>query len=187
MTNQASDCYDGPGDRRASRSVVRGQSGVVAAGHPLAAAAGHEAFQKGGNAIDAGVAAGIATNVVHHDMTSFGGVAPIILRSAADDAVHTISGLGRWPRAASRAYFDEHHHGELPQGLPCSVVPAAPDAWLTALESFGRLSFGAVADPTIRLARNGYPVYEFQRANIAKRRDAYTAYPSTAAVFLPDG
>jgi gamma-glutamyltranspeptidase/glutathione hydrolase len=71
-----------PAGREAARPVIRGQRGVVAAGHPLAAEAGVAMLRAGGNAIDAGVAAVLVTNVVHHDLTSFGGVAPIILYPA---------------------------------------------------------------------------------------------------------
>jgi len=160
---------------------------VVSAGHPLAATAGYEMLRNGGNAIDAGVAAGMVTNVVHHDMTSFGGVAPIILYSAADKSVHTISGLGRWPERASLEHFQENHNGTYPDGFTKSVVPGAPDAWITALEEHGQMSFSEVAAPAISHARNGYPVYEFQHSNIKKMKDRYAKFPSTADVFLPDG
>lgn len=187
MDKKISNTIEGPGNRHAARPVVRGRSGVVSAGHPLAAAAGHEILRKGGNAIDAGVAAGLVINVVHQDMASFGGVAPIILYSAADEEVHTISGLGRWPKSADIQYFEENHGGSLPDGLPRSVVPASPDAWITALLEHGTLSFNEVAQAAIRIARNGYPVYEFQHENLHEARDSYVAYPSTAEVFLPDG
>lgn len=187
MADDPPTTHDGPGDRRAARPVIRGRSGVVAAGHPLAAAAGHEMFRQGGNAVDAGVAAGLVTNVVHHEMTSFGGVAPVVLRSAADERIHTVSGVGRWPRRASVDYFREHHDGALPEGLLRSVVPAAPDAWLTALELGGRLTFGEVSAPAVRAAREGYAVYEFQRGNLLKATEQYAAYPSTADVMLVDG
>lgn len=181
------DAFDGPADRNAARPVVRGQSGVVSAGHPLAAAAGYEILRDGGNAIDAGVAAGMVINVVHHDLTSFGGVAPIILYSAEADDVQTISGLGRWPKAASLEYFQDHHDGAYPPGVLRSVVPAAPDAWITALELHGTLTFRRVARPAIRHAKHGYPVYEFQRENIKQDIGGYEAFPSTAEVFLRDG
>ncbi|MDY6817909.1 MAG: gamma-glutamyltransferase family protein [Halobacteriales archaeon] len=187
MTADIPNTFDGPGDRNAARPVIRGRSGVVAAGHPLAAAAGHEILRQGGNAIDAGVAAGLVTNVVHHDMTSFGGVAPIILYSAADETVHTVSGVGRWPEQASIEYFEENHDGGYPEGILRSVVPAAPDAWITALKLGGQLTFGEVASPATRIARNGYPVYEFQHENIKKGKERYAAYPSTADVMLSDG
>ena len=56
---------------------------------------------------------------------------------AASDSVITISGLGRWPRAANIDYFMEHAGGEIPKGILQSIVPAAPDAWLTAWNDMG--------------------------------------------------
>jgi gamma-glutamyltranspeptidase/glutathione hydrolase len=179
--------HEGPDYRRAARPIVRGQSGMVSAGHYLAASSGHEMLRKGGNAIDAGVAAGLAINVVHHDMTSFGGVAPIIIYSKSTDAVHTISGLGRWPKAANQEYFDENHDGTIPRGIERSVVPAAPDAWITALRRHGSLTFGEVAEPAIRFAREGYPVFEFQRETIHKAHKNYDLHPTTTDIFLPNG
>ena len=91
---------------------------MVSAGHHLAAAAGFRIFEEGGNAVDAGVASGIALNVVRPTSTNFGGVAPIIIYLAASDSVVTISGLGRWPRAASIEYFNRNAGGEIPHGHP---------------------------------------------------------------------
>ena len=82
-------------DRRA------GHSHAVAAGHPLAALAAHRILEAGGNAVDAGVAAGICLGVVHSDIVSFAGVAPLMIYEAGRREVTTISGLGVWPRAAS--------------------------------------------------------------------------------------
>ena len=61
------------------RPPVMGLNHVVSSGHYLASAAGLRILEEGGNAVDAGVAAGIAINVVQPDRTSFAGVAPIIL------------------------------------------------------------------------------------------------------------
>ncbi len=161
--------------------------GMVSAGHHLAASAGHEMLANGGNAIDAGVAAGLVVNVVHHDMTNFGGVAPIIIRSAETDRVHTISGVGRWPRSASREFFETEFDGAIPRGITRSVVPGAPDAWITALRDHGRLSFAEVAAPAIRFAREGYPVYEFQRYNMKKQYERANLHSSTLDAVFPHG
>ncbi len=141
-----------------SRPAVMGATHMVSAGHPLAAAAGFRVFQEGGNAIDAGVASGIALNVVRPTSTNFGGVAPIIIYMAESDSVVTISGLGRWPRAASIEYFDRNAGGEIPMGILRTVVPAAADAWLTALERYGTMSFAQVVAPALDLAERGHPV-----------------------------
>ena len=84
-----------------SRSVVTGTKHVAAAGHYLAAHAGLEILEAGGNAVDAGVSAGIAIGVLEPHFVNFAGVAPIMIYLAETGEIHTISGLGTWPRAAS--------------------------------------------------------------------------------------
>ena len=87
---------------------------MISSVHYLATMGGLRILQRGGNAIDAGVAAGICINVVQPQLAMFGGVAPIIISPAPPPAgapgarpggstpdVVTISGLGRWPRAAA--------------------------------------------------------------------------------------
>src|SRR5690606_38967563 len=75
-----------------SRPPITGQQFMVPAGHPLAAMAAIRILEAGGNAIDAGVAAGLCINVLLPDMTNLGGVAPIILYSAREARLATISG-----------------------------------------------------------------------------------------------
>jgi gamma-glutamyltranspeptidase/glutathione hydrolase len=65
--------------------------------HYLATQAGVRVMQQGGNAIDAGVAAGIALNVLERDLTDFGGVAPIMVFRTGMAEPETIDGLGHWP------------------------------------------------------------------------------------------
>src|SRR5256885_7313958 len=77
------------------RPTIMGRNHMVASGHYLATMAGMRLLEAGGNAIDAGVAAGICINVLQPDMTNFGGVAPIIIYLAERNEVVTISGLGR--------------------------------------------------------------------------------------------
>ena len=85
-----------------------GATHMVAAGHYLATAGGYRILEEGGNATDAGVASGMALNVVLPNSTNFGGVAPSSSTTSNSDSVVTISGLGRWPRSASLEYFVEH-------------------------------------------------------------------------------
>ena len=99
------------------RPPIMGITHVVSAGHYLATAAGYRILENGGNAVDAGVASGIALNVTLPHHTGFGGVAPIIIYHAASDSVVTISGLGRWPRGASIDYFMRNAGGEIPIGI----------------------------------------------------------------------
>src|SRR5712691_1960382 len=118
-----------------------GSRWAVAAGHPLAAEAGARMLGAGGNAVDAGVAAGICLGVVHCDMVSVAGVAPILVHVARSRETWQVSGVGPYPRATTAAYLRERHGGQIPPGLPRTVVPAVPDAWCTALSRWGTMSF----------------------------------------------
>src|SRR5918912_860759 len=111
------------------RPTVMGMEGVVASGHYLASLAAQRILDQGGNAIDAGVAAGLCTCVLQIDMVDLAGVAPIMIYLAHEDRVVTISGLGRWPQAASVEYFHTHHGGRIPVGVERCITPAAPDAF----------------------------------------------------------
>jgi gamma-glutamyltranspeptidase / glutathione hydrolase len=172
---------------RANRPTIVGREYVVVAGHPLACVAGQRMLEAGGNAFDAGVAAGIANNVLQPDIAHFGGIAPIILYHAASGRVHTVQGVGPWPRAASIGVFQERAGGEIPHGVLRSVVPAAPSAWLTALGRFGTMTLGEVAAPAIALAEQGFQMHDALASSIRRHRDGYAAWPSSAAIFLPRG
>ena len=160
---------------------------MIVATHYVAAQAGFQVLEAGGNAVDAGVAAGLALNVVESEMASFGGVAPIILYWAETDEFFTVSGLGVWPAAASAEYFRKHHGGRIPPGILRTVVPAAPDAWMTALERWGTLTFGDCAASAIRLARDGFAAYPLLCDWIAQERDTIRPWPGNAALYLPEG
>ena len=169
---------------RATRVGVRH---AVAAGHRLSAEAAFDVLEGGGNAIDAGVAAGLVTGVVEASMVSIAGVAPILIRLAETGEVVVIDGVGTWPAAASCAYFRENFDGAIPPGLPRAVMPAAPDAWITALERYGTMPFEEVAEAAIRAARDGFPAHRLMVLQIAERQHAIRAMPANAAVFMPNG
>ncbi len=169
------------------RLTIMGTRHVVAAGHYLAAHAAFEILEAGGNAIDAGVAAGITIGVVQTDKVNFGGVAPMIIHTAKDKKVHCIDGLGVWPKMITPDYFQKNHGGKIPPGVERCVVPAAPDAWITALANYGTMSFGDVASAAIRFASKGFPVYGLLSQFIQTHREDYQRWPSSAKVFLPKG
>lgn len=160
---------------------------MVVAGHYLAAEAGQAMLEAGGNAIDAGVAAGIALGVLHSDQVQFSGVAPILIYSAEHDEVVAIAGLGPWPRAAQLDMFVREHNGAIPLGLLRTVVPAAPDAWITALKLYGSMSFADVAAPAIRYAREGFAMHPVMAHYIETYRDNYAMWDTNAAIWLPGG
>ncbi|MEM7120251.1 MAG: gamma-glutamyltransferase family protein [Pseudomonadota bacterium] len=169
------------------RPPVMGTHHVISSGHPLSAAAGYRLLEQGGNAVDAGVASGVVINVVLADNTNFGGVAPIMIYLAERRAVTTISGLGRWPKAASIEFFKNNCDGELPADIRRAVVPAAPDAWLTALQHYGTMTLEEVLTPALEIARDGYPLSPVVRNQFLGEVDAIARWPANREIFLRGG
>ena len=169
------------------RPAVIGSRYMAATGHAMATMAAVRILEAGGNAIDAGVAAGLCINVLQPDMTNLGGVVPIMLHRADEGKVWSISGLGWWPEAVDREYFVRECGGAIPVGVRRCVMPAAADAWLTALGRFGTMPLADVAAPAIALAEGGFSVYNFLRENIAEEAEGIAQWPSSAAVYLQRG
>lgn len=170
-----------------SRDVIRADQYAVSAGHELATRAGIDILEGGGNAVDAGVAAGLALGVLHCDIVNFAGVAPIMVRMADTGQTITIDGLGHWPKLASVDFFEKEFGGEMPQGILRTVIPAAPAAWITALRMFGTMSFKDVAGHALRYARDGFPAYPVFARFVADNENAYRRTPATEAIYLPNG
>ena len=171
----------------ANRPVVAGTRHAVAAGHYLAAEAGFEILNHGGNAIDAGVAAGLALGVVHSDIVNIAGVAPTLIWLAETQEIINIDGLGTWPKAVTPDFFQKFHGGHIPETLLRTVMPAAPAAWLTALELYGTMSFGEVAEGAIRFARDGFAMYPLLAESIADSEAGFRRWPANEAIYLPNG
>ncbi len=171
----------------AMQPPVHGTHHMVSSGHHLATQAGYEVLEAGGNAVDAGVAAGIALGVVLSDLVQFAGVAPIMIYLAEEDRVTTVSGLGWWPRAASLERFVTGFEGRIPDGVLRTVVPAAPDAWIAALRRYGTMTFADVATASLRYAREGFSVHPVMAGNLAAHADEYRRWPSNSDIYLPGG
>lgn len=166
---------------------VMGIRHMAASGHYLATQTANSILEAGGNAIDAGVAAALVLGVVQSEYVHLGGVAPIMIHVAESDEIITISGLGWWPKLACAEYFREHHAGRIPAGMKRAVVPGAPDAFLTALEKYGTLSFEEVAAPAISFAEEGFPVSTLMAEIIADRSVEFRDWPENMRVFMPTG
>src|SRR5690349_15730342 len=168
------------------RPTLYGRRHAISSGHYLASAAGHSILEAGGNAIDAGCAAGIALAVLCTNEVNFAGVAPIMIRTAAGE-LRTIAGLGHWPAGFPADLFMREHGGTIPDGILNTVVPAAPDAWITALRDHGTMSFADVAAEATRFARDGFAAYEYFAEQVAAHADDYRRWRSSAEIYLPGG
>src|SRR4051812_39843999 len=143
----------------AHRPAIAVTRHAIAAGHYLATTAGFDILQAGGNAIDAGVAAGIALGILQIDLVDFAGVAPIMIYHAEKREVVTIAGLGTWPKALDPEFFMREHGGKIPLGGLRVFVPAGPDPRVTGVKRYGTVSFGGGAAAPDRRGGGGVPVY----------------------------
>src|SRR5688572_6503312 len=183
------------------RPVVRGKRGVVAGGHPLSVEAGLRILQRGGNAVDAGVATILAASVIEFSHFSFGGEVPILIK-LKDQKVVVIEGMGQAPMKATREFFvnrvkesssgqttmpSARRGGLIPSTGPLSAtVPAILDACVIALDKFGTKSLGEVMEPAIQLA-DGFPIDELRVQYIRTRSSVFSQWPDAKRVFLPGG
>ena len=167
--------------------VTRGHHYLVSTGHELAAQAAFEVLENGGNAIDAGVAAILTLGVVYSDQVSVAGVAPMIVRLAETGEVVTIAGVGGWPRALDADAFIARHGGAIPLGVRRTVVPAAPDACIQALERWGTMTFRDVAARAVRYAAEGFPRHRVMLDYVDKYADDFRQWPENVAIWMPGG
>ena len=160
MDNEA---VDGFGSRR---STVYGSEGMVATSQPLAATAGLDTLEAGGNAFDAAVATAAALNVVEPTSTGLGGDVFALYRTA-DGEVGAMRSCGGAPANATRqkvreAVADEDEdpsEAEMPMLGPQTVtVPGTARGWEATTERFGERTLGENLQHAIRYATEGYPV-----------------------------
>lgn len=169
------------------RPTLVGDRWAVVAGHPLPCQIAADVLARGGNAVDAGVAAGLATNVVQGDMCTFGGIAPILVRPAGSAEVYDVAGVGRWSKTVTLAVMRERYGNSLPLGQAPFIVPGAPSAWLTALERFGTWRFRDVVAPAVELARDGFPLDLRTARSLQIMSTGFSRWESSRRVFCPQG
>jgi gamma-glutamyltranspeptidase/glutathione hydrolase len=186
MTLDAVDTQDRQGTGGPMSQVI-GRRWMVSAGHALAAQAAARILDRGGNAIDAGVAAGLMLGVVHPDMVSFGGVAPILVHLARTGETLQVSGVGPYPRRASAEFYRSRCGGEIPAGLLRTVVPAAPASWCEALARWGTIGFAEAVAPALECAEQGLPLSLFTAYQILNNAERYRQWPTSMPLYLPGG
>lgn len=170
-----------------SRPTLAGDRWMAVTGHPLTVQVAAAVLEAGGNAVDAGVAAGLATNVVQVDMSNLAGIAPIIVRPARSPQPVTVAGVGRWSSTATvEAYVARHGPDGWADGARC-IVPGALAGWLSALDHFGTWSFADVAAPAVELATKGFVLDAVVASGLGLSAWAYERWPSSAAVYCPQG
>jgi gamma-glutamyltranspeptidase/glutathione hydrolase len=143
----------------AARSTVYAPRGAIATSHPLASAAGLEVLQKGGNAIDAAVAAAAVLTVVEPHMVSIGGDMFAMVWAAREGRLYGLNGSGRSGSLMTRDALTQRGRTSVPsRGAEAITVPGALSGWAALLEKFGTMSLAQVLEPAVRIAEEGFPV-----------------------------
>ena len=157
---------------------------VVATSQPLAAQAGLRMLIRGGNAVDAALAAAITLTVVEPTSNGVGSDAFAMVWDGKE--LHGLNGSGRSPQAWSPDRFAGLTR--MPElGWDAVTVPGAVDMWSTLSRSFGRLPFPDLFEPAIRYASQGFVVAPVTAAKWLQTSDLYHDFPDFAAAFLPGG
>jgi gamma-glutamyltranspeptidase/glutathione hydrolase len=163
---------------------VTGRRGMVTSNHPLASAAGFRILLQGGNAFDAAVATAAATSVVDPGNSSLGGNGFATIYVAGSREVKTLNFFGTSPAASRPEIFT---HEKLNEGILSSPVPSNLEGYRVLLETHGTMDLARVLEPAIELAEEGFVVTSIFHDQIARNREVFARYPTTAAVFLPNG
>jgi gamma-glutamyltranspeptidase/glutathione hydrolase len=162
---------------------------AIATVHPLATQAGMDAFAKGGNAIDAAIAAGLTLGVVDGHNSGIGGGCFFVIR-AADGTVTCIDGREMAPAKAHRDMYVIN--GKLDDeasktGALASGVPGYLKACAAAQTKHGKLKLAEVLLPAADIAEKGFPIDEPYARKLAATAAKLAKFPASAAIFLKDG
>jgi gamma-glutamyltranspeptidase/glutathione hydrolase len=148
-------------DRSQARSMVISQRGVVATSQTLASQAGAQILARGGNAVDAAIAANAVLGVVEPESNGMGGDLFAIFRDAKTGKLSAINASGWAPQALTIDTLRKLGHTTMPQeGIHSVTVPGAVDGWARLHQRFGKLPWRDLFQPAIYYAENGYPVTE---------------------------
>lgn len=149
------------GEPFATRSVVLGQNGMVATSHPLATQIGLDILKKGGNAIDAAIAANAALGLMEPTGCGIGGDLFAIVWDGKTQKLYGLNASGRSPQDLTLAYFEKNKMEKIPSHGPLPVsVPGAVDGWFELHKKFGSQPMTEILAPAIDYAENGFPITE---------------------------
>jgi gamma-glutamyltranspeptidase/glutathione hydrolase len=170
------------------RSVIVTRDGIVATSQPLAARAGVEILERGGNAIDAAIATNAAMGLMEPTGNGIGGDLFAIIYDAKTGTLHGLNSSGWAPSGMTPAFLASKGHKTMPQrGIYSATVPGAVAGWQAMREKFGRLPFSQSLAPAIYYAEHGFPVAEITAAGWGRSKALLAAHPNSAKTYLVDG
>lgn len=180
------------GEPFATRSEVIAANGMAATSQPLATQIALDILKQGGSAVDAAVAANAALALMEPVNCGLGGDLFAIVWDARRQRIMGLNASGRSPQGLTleelQSLVAAAERDDIPPYGPLPVtVPGCVDGWFALHAEFGKLPIKDVLAPTIRYARDGFPVSEliahYWERGATLRKD----YPGFAATFLPDG
>lgn len=162
---------------------------AVSTSHPLAAQAGLRMLWKGGNAVDAAVAAAAAMTICEPVSNGLGSDAFAILWDGRQ--LHGLNASGRAPAAWTPGYFQKKYGKEATtppkRGIDAVTVPGAVASWVALSERFGKLPFADLLEPAIEIAERGYLLPIVVQQKWAAATPELGSLPGFAQGFLPWG
>jgi gamma-glutamyltranspeptidase/glutathione hydrolase len=170
------------------RSEVLARHGMVATSDPLAAQAGLEILQKGGNAIDAAVAAGAVLDVTSQNDTGIGGDLFALVYVASEKKLYGLSSAGWAPAGWTPEFFRGLGLEDMPgNGVNSSTVPGAISGYDAMLERFGTMTFRETLERAARIAEEGWGQAERRHSDLVGSTNKLRRDPDSQRTFLIDG
>lgn len=179
-----------PANQAASRAPVRGKHGMVASVSEIASQVGVEILKRGGNAVDAAVAVGLALAVVWPEAGNLGGGGFMMIRLNSGQAV-AIDYREMAPAAAhARVYLDskgEYIKDSSLLGHQAAGVPGTVAGFALALEKYGTMKWADVCEPARKLAADGFPVWYSLETSLKGASKNLALFPESKRIFLRNG
>jgi gamma-glutamyltranspeptidase/glutathione hydrolase len=175
-------------DRSQGRSMIISQYGIVAAEQPIGTRAGTAILERGGNAIDAAVAANAAMGLVAPMMNGIGGDLFAIVYEAKSGKIYGLNASGWAPRGLSIEFLRSKQINRMPfVGIHSATVPGAVAGWDALLQRLGTKSLAEVLAPAVAASRDGFPVTEIFAAHWSHSTPVIREDAVAAKLFLPGG
>jgi gamma-glutamyltranspeptidase/glutathione hydrolase len=170
------------------RSRIATTYGIVAASQPLAARAGVQVLERGGNAVDAAIATNAVMGLVEPQSNGIGGDLFAIVYEAKTGHLHGLNAGGWTPGGLTPALLRSQGITEMPSGgIHTVTVPGAVAGWDALRTKLGTLDMSDLLAPAIFYADEGFPVSDVIAAAWSSLTDKLGAEPNAAATYLPNG
>ena len=176
------------GESFSTRSEVIAENGMVATSHPLATQIGIDILKKGGNAVDAAIAANAAIGLMEPTGNGIGGDLFAIIWIENNKKLYGLNASGRSPKNLKLEYFKNNGFSKIPAYGPLPVsVPGCVDGWFEMHEKFGNLNMKQILEPAINYAENGFPVSELVSYYLGISAKNFGKYPNFNETYLING